>query len=88
VAVSLMDFWGRAIRFAVAVDSVRAMRKLEACAGNDYVVGGRSVEPGGNFWFRAIAFPAISGNSVTYREARRLQRRWSCSPGDNAALAV
>jgi len=59
-------FLGEQFALPAAVESVRALRKLDSAQGNDYAIGGGSAEPGGNSWFPGDRVPAISGNSVTF----------------------
>ena len=63
-------FLGEQFALPVAVESVRALRKLDPAQGNDHAVGGRSAELGGDSG-SGRRVPAISGNSVTYRTMGR-----------------
>ena len=66
-------FLGEQFALPVAVESVRAMRKLDAAAGNDHAVGCRSAEPGGD----SGSGRARAGD---FRQQRYLSR-WCCGCG-------
>jgi ATP-dependent Lhr-like helicase len=80
-------FLGEQFALPVAVESIRAMRKLEPAQGTITLSAADPLNLVG-ILVPGDRVPAISGNSVTYREGAATATPVVRLPGDNAALAV
>jgi ATP-dependent Lhr-like helicase len=80
-------FLGEQFALPVAVESVRAMRKLEPAQGTITLSAADPLNLVG-ILVPGDRVPAISGNSVTYREGAATATPVVPLSGDNAAVAV